>query len=138
MERASPDPDPALVAAAREVFERQLDGTHAAQTKAEWDPAWPETLFARAVHRALERILDYVGDPGCSDGPDAASAALDAAARYASDHPARTLIVERLRQMLHGTARHSITAMPLSLIFSSSERNSASLPCSTKWLSQVT
>ena len=64
------------------------------------NPAWPETLFARAVHRALERILDYVGDPGCSDGPDAASAALDAAAGYASDHPVRTLIVERLRQML--------------------------------------
>jgi hypothetical protein len=37
VESASPDPDPALVAAAREVFERQLDGTHAAQTKAEWD-----------------------------------------------------------------------------------------------------
>ncbi len=28
------------------------------------DPDWPETLFARAVHRALERILAYVGDPG--------------------------------------------------------------------------
>lgn len=37
VERASPDPDPAVIAAAREEFERQLDGTHAAETKAEWD-----------------------------------------------------------------------------------------------------
>ncbi len=39
VEDASPDPEPALIAAAREEFERQLDGTHAAETKAEWD-AW--------------------------------------------------------------------------------------------------
>lgn len=64
------------------------------------DPDWPETLFARAVRRALERILTYVGDPGLVEEADAASAALDAAAGYASDHPARTLIVQRLRQML--------------------------------------
>lgn len=64
------------------------------------NPAWPETLFARAVHRALERILAYVGDPVLSEEADAAAAALDAATGYASDHSARTLIVERLRQML--------------------------------------
>ncbi len=65
------------------------------------DPDWPETLFARAARRALERILTYVGDPGLVEEADAASAALDAAAGYASDHPARTMIVQRLRQMLH-------------------------------------
>lgn len=37
--RARPNPDPTLIAAALEEFERQLDGTHAAETKAEWD-AW--------------------------------------------------------------------------------------------------
>ncbi len=39
------------------------------------DPDWPETLFARAVHRALERILAYVGDPGLVEEADAAWAA---------------------------------------------------------------
>ncbi len=38
------------------------------------NPGWPEALFARAVHRALERILDYVGDPWMSEEADAASA----------------------------------------------------------------
>lgn len=65
------------------------------------NPDWPETLFARAVRRALERILTYVGNPGMVEEADAAAAALDAAAGYASDHSARTLIVVRLRQMLH-------------------------------------
>lgn len=34
---AFPDPDPALIEAAREEFGRQLDGTHAVRRQAEWD-----------------------------------------------------------------------------------------------------
>lgn len=104
---ARPDPDPALIAAARDEFEKQLDGTHRAESKAEWDaavlefsPEWPKTPFAEAVRLALERVLTYIGDPWLFEEADAARADLDTAAGYASDHRGRTLIVERLRQML--------------------------------------
>lgn len=104
---ARPDPDPALIAAARDEFEKQLDGTHRAERKAEWQaavvklyPEWPDTPFAEAVRLALEHVLTYVGDPWLFEEADAARADLDTAAGYASAHHGRTLIVERLRQML--------------------------------------
>ena len=104
---ARPDPDPALIAAARDEFEKQLDGTHRAESKAECDaavlefyPEWPKTPFAEAVRLALERVLTYIGDPWLFETADAARVDLDTAAGYASDHRGRTLIVERLRQML--------------------------------------
>lgn len=104
---ARPDPDPALIAAARDEFEKQLDGTHRAERKAEWDaaevefyPEWPDTPFAESVRLALEHVLTYVGDPWLFEEADAARADLDTAAGYAADHRGRTLIVERLRQML--------------------------------------
>lgn len=104
---ARPDPDPALIAAARDEFEKQLDGTHRAERKAEWDaavvefyPKWPDTPFAEAVRWALEHVIRYVGDPWLFEEADAARADLDAASAHSSDNRDRTLIVERLRQML--------------------------------------
>lgn len=104
---ARPDPDPALIVAARDEFEKQLDGTHQAEGQAEWDaavvefyPEWPNTPFAEAVRLGLDQILTYVGDPWLFEKADAARANLDTAAGYVSDHRGRNLIVERLRQML--------------------------------------
>ena len=101
--RSRPNPDPALIADAREEFERQLDGTHGAKLAASIMcnyPEWPDTPFAGSVKSAFDHILIYVADPWAHEEADDARADLDRAAEQSSQRRVHILIAEVLRLML--------------------------------------
>jgi len=104
---AFPDPDPALIEAAREEFGRQLDGTHAVRRQAEWDAhaavyfaAWPQNPFADEVKAGLSHVLEFIACPAVYEEADRARAALAAARSRSAGDPDRELIVEQLLLMV--------------------------------------
>lgn len=104
---AFPDPDPALIEAAREEFGRQLDGTHAARRQAEWEAlaaayfaSWPQNPFANVVNAAFSHVLEFIACPVVHDEADRARAELAAAQARAAGDPDRELIVEQLLLMV--------------------------------------
>ena len=61
---AHPNPDPALIRAARAEFAKELDGTHAAEDGAWWRAhlsagysEWPQTPFSDSVKTAFDHVL---------------------------------------------------------------------------------
>jgi hypothetical protein len=104
---AHPDSDPDLIAAVRDVFARQCDGTNRRQSKAHWDALisdhyspWPATAFAKSVRSAFKHVLNAVNDPWEHEEIDHARADLDAAAPHPEENPRRKLVVEHLRSMI--------------------------------------
>lgn len=101
--RAHPNPDPALIEAARAEFSLQLDGTHAAEVQAYFDQAyatWPQSPFAHSVRTAFEHVLRFIDRPAEYEEADAARTKLDGALTETSGNPRRRVIVEQLRMMI--------------------------------------
>ena len=108
---AHPNPDPALIEAARAEFAKQLDGTHRLEEKAiaaaEWEvavhafyPEWTQTPFAESVRSACETLINFMYHPDAWDEIDRAVSELDCAAAYSSGHRSRTIIIEQLRRVM--------------------------------------
>lgn len=105
---AFPDPSPALIAEARASFDRQLDGTHAAEREAEWDAwasaygsTWPESSpFALSVTATFEHILRFIARPAEYEEAEATRTKLHAARAHTAGNPRRELIVEQLEAMI--------------------------------------
>ncbi len=104
---AHPNPDPALIKAARAEFAKQLDGTHTAEAKAKFDaevlafyPEWPQTPFAESVRMACEAVLTYMYHREEWESLDRAHDQLVAAADHSAHHHAKERIVEHLHHML--------------------------------------
>ncbi|MEZ5130365.1 MAG: hypothetical protein R2763_01375 [Mycobacterium sp.] len=105
--RAFPSPDPALIEAAREEFAKQLDGTHAAKRKADFDEfvdtyfaAWPQNPFADAMKAGFSHVLEFIACPAVYEEADRARAALAAARSHTAGDLDRELIVEQLLLMV--------------------------------------
>ena len=104
---AFPDPDPALIEAAREEFGRQLDGTHAVRRQAEWDAhaavyfaPWPQNPFADAVKAAFSHVLKFIACPAVYEEADRVRAELAAAQPHTAGDLDRELIVAQLLLMV--------------------------------------
>lgn len=104
---AHPNPDLALIKAARAEFAKQLDGTHTAEAKTKFDaevrafyPEWPQTPFAESVRMACEAVLTYMYHREEWEALDRAHSQLVSAATHSAAHYAKERIVEHLRHML--------------------------------------
>ena len=111
---AHPDPDPALIRAARVEFAKELDGTHAAEDRAWWRAhlgarysAWPQTPFSVSVKTAFDHMLTFVNGPWAPEELDYARKNLDSAAPAGAAGPQlsrQALIVMLLRLMIDAVA----------------------------------
>jgi len=107
---AHPNPDPALIRAARAEFAKELDGTHAAEDGAWWRATlsagyseWPHTPFSDSVKTAFDHVLTFVNGPWSPEELDHARDNLDSAVPAGTGGPQlprQTLIVGILRSMI--------------------------------------
>ena len=107
---AHPNPDPALIRAARVEFAKELDGTHAAQDGAWWRAhlgagysEWPQTPFSDSVKTAFGHVLTFVNGPWAPEELRYARENLDTASESRASAPQRSrqrLIVLLLRVMI--------------------------------------
>lgn len=111
---AHPDPDPALIRAARVEFAKELDGTHAVEEGAWWRAhlgagysEWPQTPFSVSVKTAFDHVLMFVNGPWSPEELDNARDSLDSAVPAGAGGPQlprQALIVMILRLMIDAVA----------------------------------
>ena len=111
---AHPNPDPALIRAARAQFAKELDGTHAAEDGAWWRATlsagyseWPQTPFSDSVKTAFDHVLTFVNGPWAPEELDYARGNLDSAlpaGAAGSQLTRQALIVMLLRLMIDAIA----------------------------------
>jgi len=107
---AHPNPDPALIRAARAEFAKELDGTHAAEDRAWWRAdfsagysEWPHTPFSDSVKTAFDHVLTFVNGPWAPEELDYARESLASAVSAGTaglQLPRQALIVVLLRLMI--------------------------------------
>ena len=107
---AHPDPDPALIRAARVEFAKEPDGTHAAEDRAWWRAhlgagysEWPQTPFSDAVKTTFDHVLTFVNGPRAPEELDYARKILASAGATGAAGPQlsrQALIVMLLRLMI--------------------------------------
>ena len=111
---AHPNPDPALIRAARAEFAKELDGTHVAEDGAWWRAhlsagysEWPQTPFSDSVKTAFDHVLTFVNGPWSPEELDYARDNLDSAVPAGAagpQLPRQALIVMLLRLMIDALA----------------------------------
>jgi len=111
---ANPNPDPALIRAARVEFAKELDRTHIAEDRAWWRAhlgagysEWPQTPFSDSVKTASDHVLTFVNGPWAPEELRYARESLNAAVAAGVGAPQRsrqTLIVGLMRLMIDAIA----------------------------------
>ena len=111
---AHPNPDPALIRAARAEFAKELDGTHTAEDGAWWRATlsagyseWPQTPFSDSMKTAFDHVLTFVNGPWAPEELDYARENLASAVSAATavpQLPRQALIVMLLRAMIDEVA----------------------------------
>ena len=111
---AHPNPDPALIRAARAEFAKELDGTHTAEDGAWWRATlsagyseWPQTPFSDSMKTAFDHVLTFVNGPWSPEELDYARENLAyavSADTAVPQLPRQALIVMLMRAMIDAVA----------------------------------